>query len=249
MVKFREHVISYGDTMQSIAQSTLGNMSLWTEIVTFNNLRYPYIVDTVEEKLKNPEHLKTIGDTILVRITADEQSQLISSLKRMNEFSQEEIYALALGKDLNIFPQSSSSITPGIDSEILELKGNARGQIATVRGVENLKQALFIRIATPLGSYIGHPNFGSKIHNFIGKLNTKENISLLNIEVERAVRTDGRVTDVDLVNYIVKGNMYAAHLKIRTITLDEAFDFIISTRNSGTIMLENDLVNISDLRM
>jgi len=247
MVKFKKHIIAYGDTIQSIAQKTLGDFNRWTELAQFNDLRYPYIVDTVEEKMKNPEHLRTTGDTLLVRASNDEQSELISSLKRMNEFDQEEIYALALGKDLDIMPFPKQFGDPGWDNETLELKGNEKGQLATVRGVENLIQALYIRLITPLGSYVGHPKFGSNIHKYLGKKNTEENATLLNLEIERTLRTDGRVTRVELVNYVIKGNTYAAHFKVTSVTIEEAFDFVVSANQNGIIVLENDIANIANL--
>ena len=157
MVRFVKHIIAYGDTMQSIAQQEVGDMSQWVNIAKFNNLRYPYIVDTVEEKMENPDHLVTIGDTLLINITDDAQSILIEELKRTPDYNQEELYALALGKDLNILPYPKGLGDPGWDSQVLEMKGTNRGQIATVRGIENLKQSLFIRLITPKGSYIGHP--------------------------------------------------------------------------------------------
>ena len=48
-----KHVISQGETLQEIAHYELGDMSKWTDIRDINDLEYPYIVETPEEKLKN----------------------------------------------------------------------------------------------------------------------------------------------------------------------------------------------------
>lgn len=241
MVHFKRHTITYGDTMQSIAQQELGDMNLWVELIQFNNLKYPYIVDTVQEKLRDPEHLVTIGDTILVRISNDEQANLIAQLKNMNEFDYEEIYATALGKDLDILPVPKEFGAPGWDSEILEMKGNEKGSIATVRGVENLKQSLLVRIITPLGSYVGHPKYGSRVHEYLGNKNTEENAILLNIEIERTIRTDGRVTKVELQDYKISGDTYSVSFKVWAVGLDVAFEFILTSQADGPIVLTNDL--------
>ena len=244
MAKFIQHVISYGDTMQGIAQQKLGDMNRWVELAQFNNLRYPYIVDTVDEKMENPEHLVTIGDTLLVKIADDVQSNLIQELKRTSEYNQEEIYALALGKDLDILPLPVGLGDPGRDSEVFELKGNSKGGIATVRGIENLKQSLFIRVITPKGSYVGHPEYGSMLDMYLGMKNTEENAALIDLELERTLRTDSRVTHCELMNRSIQGNKYVAAFKVTSLTLEQAFEFVISAQADGPIVL---LDNFNDL--
>lgn len=243
MVRFKKHVISYGDTIQSVAQQELGDMSRWVELAQFNNLRHPYIVDTVEEKMQNPDHLVTIGDTLLIRVDNDDTSTLISNLSNINTYDQEEIYALALGKDLDILPLPRGIGSPGYDSEIFEMKGDGKGSIATRRGVENLKQSLYIRLITPLGSYLGHPNYGSKVHMYLGKKNTEENATLLDIEIERTLKTDGRVTNVKNNGHIIQGNTYTASFDVYAITLEQAFQFVVSSSNAGPLVLVDNFNN------
>ncbi|QEG04171.1 baseplate protein W [Bacillus phage BC-T25] len=243
MVKFRKRIVAYGDTMQAIAQQEYGDMSRWVELARFNNLRYPYIVDTVDEKMQNPDHLVTIGDTIMLRVSEDTEAELISILKRTNEFDQEEIYALSLGKDLDILPLPKQFGSPGWDSEILELKDDGKGDVRTIRGIENLKQSIYIRLITPLGSYLGHPRYGSRVHEYIGKKNTEENAALLAIEIERAIRTDGRVRSVEKLGHSIKDNTFTAAFKIYSIALDEAFIFAVRAGESGRLFLDD---NFSD---
>lgn len=236
MARFINHIISQGDTIQAIAQRYLGDMSLWTEIAEFNDLKYPYIVDTVNEKMQNPDHLATIGDTLLIRVSQDTQAELIANLKRKTEYDQEEIYGLALGKDLDIMPSSEDKV---FDPEILGMKGDPKGAIATVKGLDNLKQALFIRLITPLGSYIGHPEFGSEVHKYIGMKNTEETATLLNLEIERTIRKDSRVNNVVYNNHVISGNTYAASFTVHTLDLDEAFEFVIAAQEEGIVMLDS----------
>lgn len=241
MVKFRRYIISQGDTIQSIAQYALGDMNRWVELAEFNNLRHPYIVDTVEEKLKNPDHLVTIGDTLLLRLSHDEQAQLITDVSHATRYDQEEIYALALGKDLDIMPRPQVFGGEGQDYEILEMKGDERGSLKTVRGIENLKQALFIRLITPRGGYLGHPNYGSYVHKYLGRKNTEENAALLNLEIERTLRSDGRVTHVELKDYLISGRRYVVSFMITAIGLEEAFEFAITAQEDGPIILLDSL--------
>lgn len=242
MVKFRKHIIAYGDTMQSISHSHLGDYSRWEEIAAFNNLKYPYIVMTPEEKAKNPEHLVTIGDTLLIRVSEDDQASLISNLRRANNYDQEEIYALALGKDLDILPKERNIGDPYF-IEHLELKGNERGDIKTVRGLDNLKQSLYVRLITPKGSYIGHPTFGSEVHKYLGKKANEETAYLLTLEIERTLRTDKRVTNVVENGYTIEGGSYTGHFIVYTMDSEEVFDFIVQAQEDGPIVLVDNFVN------
>lgn len=236
-VKFRKHIVSQGDTIQSISQKYYQDMSRWDEIARFNNLRHPYIVDTLEEKLKNPDHLVVYGDTLLIKVSEGEQEDLITDLRTTTEYDKEELYALSLGKDLDITPVPDVYGNISSDSEVLELEGNNKGDLATVRGVDNLKQSLLIRLLTPRGSYMGYPNFGSEVHTFVGRKNNSETATLLNIEIERTLRTDSRVTQAVLNKYAVGNNEFRTSFKVSTITLEEAFDFVVSVIDDGPIVL------------
>jgi phage baseplate assembly protein W len=237
MARFIQHIIRDGDTLQGIAQQHLGDMSQWETLVQFNNLKYPYIVDTIEEKLTNPNHLVTIGDTVLIKVSNDIQSTLIEELRRSSEYDQEELFALALGKDLDILPAARKLSDKGNDFEVLAMKGNRKGGIATVRGLDNLKQSLFIRLITPQGSYVGHPTYGSRLFKYLGNKNTEENATMIDIEIERTLRTDARVTRCELLERSISGTQYSASFSISTYTLEEAFEFVISARQSGIVAL------------
>lgn len=240
MSRFLQHIIKDGDTLQGIAQQHLSDMTQWQTLARFNDLQYPYIVDTVEEKMENPDHLLTIGDVLLVKVSNDAQSTLIQQLKRTNEYGQEELFALALGKDLDILPKPRTLQEPSRDTETLELKGNNRGGLATIRGIENLKQSLYIRLITPKGSYVGHPNYGSNLHKYLGMKNTEENAALIDLEIERTIRTDSRVTKCEMVSRTIKGNGYSAVFSVTSITLEQAFEFVLSASNNGPIVLDNN---------
>lgn len=237
MSKFIQHIIREGDTLQGIAQYRLGSMDSWTILAQFNDLRYPYIVDTIEEKMTNPDHLVTVGDVILVKVADDAQTNLIEQLKRTSEYDKEELYALALGKDLAILPGERTLLSPGDDGDIFGLKGDSRGKISTVRGVDNLKQSLYVRLTTPRGSYVGHPRYGSNLHKYLGMKNTEENATLIDLEIERTLRTDSRVTACEIVSRKITGNSYTVHFKVTSITLEEAFDFVLTSRAAGQIAL------------
>lgn len=240
MVNFKQHTIRYGETIQSIAQDELGDITQWIALAQFNNLRHPYIVDTLEEKLVNPDHRRTIGDTLLIKLDNDSTSNLITNLSSATVFDKEEIMALALGKDLDILPLPRNIASPGYDAEVFEMKGDGKGGVATKRGIANLQQSLYIRLITPIGSYIGHPDYGSKVDMYLGMKNTEENATLIDIEIERTLRTDGRVKSVINNGHTISGNSYSASFTVTSYSLQEAFQFVVTSINSGPIVLTNN---------
>lgn len=242
MAKFRQHVISTGDTIQSIAQDHLGDMNKWVEIAQFNGLRHPYIVDTVEEKLKDSDRTMTYGDVLLIDVGQGTRNDLITTLRTSTEYDTEAVMALALGKDLDIMPVVDIYGIRDKDSDNLELKANQYGDLKTVRGVENMKQALYVRLATPRGSYLGHPKFGSDILKYLGGKNNELTATEIDLEIERTLRTDGRVTGVSLASRQIKGTTYTAQFIIQTMSTEQAFDFVISAREDGIIKLEDNYV-------
>jgi phage baseplate assembly protein W len=233
---YKQYTITQGDTIQSIAQNQLGDMSQWTTLVQLNNLKYPYIVDSVEEKMLHYNSLVTVGDTILINMT-DTETDVATALATMPQFDREELMNLALGKDLDITPLPPSQRGNSYSGEILALKGTNNGTLATVKGLANLKQALFLRLITPIGSYLGHPEYGSRIQNYIGNKNTEENAIMIDVEIERTIRTDARVTNVELIERNIKGNQYNVTFLVHSITLNQAFEFVISA--NGPILLLN----------
>ncbi|TFF00481.1 LysM domain-containing protein, partial [Histophilus somni] len=67
-MRFKKHVVQHEETMQAIAQRYYGDVSYWIDLVEHNNLKYPYLVETDEEKMKDPERLASTGDTLIIPI-------------------------------------------------------------------------------------------------------------------------------------------------------------------------------------
>src|SRR5438874_13533421 len=54
---------------------------------------------------------------------------------------------------------------------------------STISGRDNLGQAVIIRLLTPTGelALLGHPEFGSRLHELIGRQNTSTNRNLVKL--------------------------------------------------------------------
>ena len=70
--------------------------------------------------------------------------------------------------------------------------------LATYEGVDNLVQALLLRFLTPAGelAQLGHPDYGSQLHELIGELNTETNRNRAKLFVLQALGLEPRVKQV-----------------------------------------------------
>ncbi len=77
----------------------------------------------------------------------------------------------------------------------------ARGDIATVDGVANLVQAIYLRLLTKKGdmAHLGHPDYGSRIHELIGYSLNRANLELLRRYVRQALSEEPRVAHIEQV--------------------------------------------------
>jgi phage baseplate assembly protein W len=84
---------------------------------------------------------------------------------------------------------------------------NGRGRIWDLvprAGKENLAQAVIMRLLTPRGELaaLGHPEYGSRIHELIGSENTGTQRNLLKLYVLEALQFEPRVAKVAELNVI-----------------------------------------------
>jgi len=70
--------------------------------------------------------------------------------------------------------------------------------LATVAGVDNLAQALTLRLLIPRGDLtaLGHPGYGSRVHELLGNALDGPNLELLRRHVRHALLADPRVEQV-----------------------------------------------------
>ncbi len=71
-------------------------------------------------------------------------------------------------------------------------------RVETVRGAHNLIQALTLRLLVHQNEIagLGHPRYGSRVRELIGRPLTRANLDLLRRHVRNALRQDPRVREV-----------------------------------------------------
>lgn len=73
-----------------------------------------------------------------------------------------------------------------------------RGSPDTVSGLDNLAQALTLRLLTEEGELVGlgHPRYGSQVRALVGEPLDRANLELLRRRVRQCLRRDPRVAEV-----------------------------------------------------
>lgn len=232
-MRFKKHVVQYEETMQAIAQRYYVDVSYWIDLVEHNNLKYPYLVETDEEKMQDPERLASTGDTIIIPIESDLTDV---SAKEINSRDKDVLVELALGRDLNITADEKYFNEHGTSDNILAFSTNGNGDLDTVKGIDNMKQQLQARLLTPRGSLMLHPNYGSDLHNLFG-LNIPEQATLIEMEVLRTLTADNRVKSANLVDWKIQGDVYSGQFSVEIKSVEESINFVLGQDEEGIFAL------------
>lgn len=224
MARYRKHIITRGDTIQSIAQKYTGSSEYWKKIVAYNDLKYPYLVNTTSERVLNPEHVLTTGDTIIIPI---EQSLMDIDTSSLGVRDKDLILKLSLGVDLSGVEGSKRYQQHGTRDEVFELTADGKGDIKTTIGVDNIKQAVIARLLTRRGSLINHPGYGSEIETLIGSPVHSLTLRLVDDEILRTIKKDGRVSNVNKVGSQIDNEIYSGEFEVFIHSIDEMFTLVI----------------------
>jgi phage baseplate assembly protein W len=120
---------------------------------------------------------------------ADPQARFGQDLRLLRDLSRQN--DRNPGNDLFVFRQ------PDLQRDATQLK-----DLETLRGLQNLQQALLLRFLTRAGelSLLGHPDYGSRLHTLIGELNNDTNRNRAKLFVLEALGAEPRVKQVNSVD-------------------------------------------------
>ena len=200
MARYIRHTVRYGETLQSIAAKEMGDATSWTDIAKYNGLSYPYIVDTVDQKMNNMEHLVTAGDTLVIPVEVELAEDLAHKL---NQQDRDALGRLALGQDLSMIDFPPVYQNRGTQENIMQLGSNGKGDLSTVYGVNNIKQIVIAHLLTAKGSLILHPEYGSNLNELFVQ-GTIPNSKLVDDEISKAILSDSRITKAEKQSLSVK---------------------------------------------
>lgn len=133
-------------------------------------------------------------------------------------------------KDLKLTSRAFDQMTS--DREYVSLYATAGGDVDTTTGRANLVQAVINRLLTRRGELarLGHPDYGSRLHELIGELNNLRLRALAEVYIRDCLSQERRIEKVRYVTFEppergIDRNVLKATIGISAV--GEAQDFAI----------------------
>jgi phage baseplate assembly protein W len=107
------------------------------------------------------------------------------------------------GTDLRLLASADATHSNRDGGYDLQLRPGPGGtDLATLTGIDALTQALVLRLLTTVGELagLGHPDYGSRLAELIGELNTATNRNRLKVYTLQALSAEPRVVKVLALN-------------------------------------------------
>lgn len=97
-----------------------------------------------------------------------------------------------------------------------------RGGVRDIRilsGRDNLRQAIMMRLLTPMGELagLGHPSYGSRLQDLVGRLNTDTTRNLARLYILESLQQEARVEKVSKISVTTvdkQPNLIAVELEV-----------------------------------
>jgi len=135
--------------------------------------------------------------------------------------AQPSSYSLLLGTDLQL------------DDDGFLLKSN--GDIATVSALANLVQAVQMRLQTPLGALMLHPQYGNELFDVMGEAGNSYFKGLAKHYIEECVLQDTRITSVVASNLAFSKDAMTVDLAIVPIGAQDPITQSVSIPITGAV--------------
>lgn len=223
-MRYSKYTINDGDTLQSIAQNVLNDADKWYDIAEYNKLKYPYISDRTTRGVLSP------GDTLVIPIANNPDYN--PTLDTLSYSQKKDLESYVLGRDLSLIGDTSAIETRGSTDELVSLSSDGN-RVAKVTGYDNLVQALLLRLNTPLGSLILHPDYGSNFYTLLGENNTVSTTNKLIVGIEQTLRKDARVANVKVELSSVDSEVVKVAVTITPVGLDRDISIFLGATNNG----------------
>lgn len=135
------------------------------------------------------------------------------------------------GSDLRLLRnlEKENSRTPGNDL-ITRLRAETGGSdLETLARVDNLSQALLLRFRTEAGelTLLGHPDYGSRLFELIGELNSETNRNRAKLFVLEALQAEPRVKEIRSVT-VTQSRAEPTQMDIRVSLLPVDSDTLLN---------------------
>lgn len=188
MAGFRFALTRVGDTLQAIALRELGDAARWPELISYNDLVPPFLVDDPSLAARG---VLVTGSALLVP----------AATMAAQQTDPDAVY----GTDVALDKYGRVSVT-------------ADGDFDTVSGLPNLKQAISHRLDTERLELIFHPDYGGDARRLIGLVNGPTRGLVGARAARATVEKDPRVARVQKARADVAADVINISVEFETVT-------------------------------
>ena len=84
---------------------------------------------------------------------------------------------------------------------LTDIRLGLREDLGLVQGVDNLGQAVLLRLLTPRGELaeLAHPDYGSRLHELVGRVNTETTRNLVKLFILESLQQEPRIAKLEEV--------------------------------------------------
>lgn len=194
-MSLRKYRVQQFDTLRTIAFREYGDASRWVELAKINKLQAPHIVES-KDPTDRLSNTVIWGDYILL------------PTQSLNFTVYPEVELFGIDFDL---PQGNLSIVDG--------------DIGTISGVPNFRQALKHRIKTLKNELDYHPRYGCNVQLALA-LKLEPVINLMAAAwVSESLREETRLASVDLVTAKALGDSITVEAQVTATGVNSPIDF------------------------
>lgn len=181
-------VVQPGDSLRRIALRELGDALRWIELANINQLRPPYLVESLNSADRQRATL-VWGDRIAIPL-----GKVTEAVSLADD---------VLGRD--------AALLQG------RLAATSAGDWAVMAGDANFRQALAHRLKTPTGDLPAHPAYGCDSLAILGLRNVRAMQMLLIGFVRRAIAMDPRAARVDQAQTAAQGDQLRLRVRVTPV--------------------------------
>lgn len=183
------------DTLRSIALRILGDASQWHVIAQLNNLVAPYI-----SAAGDGYSVLRPGQQILVPSAGNSgQGASISPATQQYPFVDGTSMDEVLGVDAKLVSFGGQGTMDSFDLEL-----DQSGDVARIRGQDNMNQAVTLKFATEHGELPLHPEFGAVAT--VGSRVRAATFGAINLATRIALLSDPRIVDISNLSVSIDGD-------------------------------------------
>jgi hypothetical protein len=196
----RNAAILGDDNLQTIAARELGDPDRFKELISLNNLKFPYIDEAGGEGVLKP------GDPVIIPQSTGAND---TGVKKNKEF---EITRLLNEAEKNL----------GVDIRLNnnnDLATSNTGDLDLIAGIDNMSQAIIVKLLLEPGSLQRHPEIGTGLE--IGRKSSNARLSEIRRNIVSSFSSDLRVEAIPVLDIIQEGNTIYINMMVKLTSLEQ----------------------------